>query len=327
MNMVHISTFGGEFMPQRETLSDKLDLSLLHMFRIIVEEKSFSQAAIRLNLTQSAVSHGLKRLEEQVGVTLLERGSRPFSLTDHGMLLWDTANRVYGEVVKLDNALNRNEQSLAGTVYLLIVSRIVSDAFDEFLAQFHQRYPKVKVTLETLPSSEILKRINQNIGALGLCLCRQEMKNIQRILLIPEDYALYCGKHHPLFNQENITLDDLRNQNVVAFFSEQWKDALSPLAMFRDEKQFTGEVVAFTNNFDEMKRLLYAGYGIGCLPCLAVAKDVRSGHLRELPSGTAIADIPIYLTWNTQRKLKPVEEVFVKALCEAFKVESPAFDD
>ncbi|MCC8194330.1 MAG: LysR family transcriptional regulator, partial [Deltaproteobacteria bacterium] len=96
----------------------------------------------------------------------------------------------------------------------------------------------------------------------------------------------------------------------------------SPLAMFRDEKQFTGEVVAFTNNFDEMKRLLYAGYGIGCLPDKSVAEDVRAGRLRQLPSGAGIADIPIYLVWNTQRKRKPVEDIFIDGLCEAFAVDA-----
>ncbi|SBV98181.1 Transcriptional regulator, LysR family [uncultured delta proteobacterium] len=309
-------------MPRRKALPDKLDLSLLHMFRVIVEEKSISRAAIRLNLTQSAVSHGLKRLEEQMGVLLIERGNRPFNLTEQGVLLQETANRVYGEVLRLDNALSRNEQSLAGTLYLLVVSRIVSETFDEFLAAFRQRYPRIKITVEMLPSSEILKRINQNVGALGLCLCRHEMKNIRRVLLIPERYSLYCGKHHRLFKQKNIKMQDLLSQDFVAFFSEQWGDALSPLAVFRDEKQFTGEVVAFTNNLDEMKRLLYAGYGIGCLADNAVAEDVRAGRLRQLPSGAGIADIPIYLAWNTLRKLKPVEEVFIEGLYEAFAVDA-----
>ena len=309
-------------MPQRKGLPDKLDLSLLHMFRVIVEEKSISRAAIRLNLTQSAVSHGLKRLEEQLGVLLIERGNRPFNLTEQGLLLQEAANRIYSEVIRLDNALNSDEQSLAGTLYLLIVSRIVSDTFDEYLAVFRQRFPRIKITVEMLPSSEILKRINRNVGALGLCLCRQEVKNIQRVLLIPERYSLYCGKHHPLFSQKNIRMQDLLAQDFVAFFSEQWGDALSPLAVFRDEKQFTGEVVAFTNNFDEMKRLLYAGYGIGCLADESVRPDVLAGRLRQLPSGAGIADIPVYLVWNKHRKLKPVEEVFIEGLYEAFSVDA-----
>ena len=307
-------------MPQQETLPDRLDLSLLHMFRIIVEEKNLSRAALRLNLTQSAVSHGLKRLEKQIGVTLIERGSRPFTLTEQGTLLQDTANRVYGEVLKLDHVLNRNEQSIAGTVHLLVVSRIVSDLFDEYLARFRQRHPKIKITVETLPSSEILKRIDQNVGALGLGLCRQEMKNIRRIMLIPESYSLYCGRNHPLFNRENVTLQTLLDQDFVAFFSEQWGEALSPLAVFRDEKQFTGEVVASTNNFDEMKRLVAAGYGIGCLPDTAMEEDVLAGRLRQLPAGAGIADIPIYLLWNVHRRLKPAEDIFIKGLCETFSV-------
>ena len=312
---------GGMRMLHRKTLADKLDLSLLHMFRIIVEEKSISRAAIRLNLTQSAVSHGLKRLEEQAGVLLIERGNRRFDLTEQGLIMQETANRIYAEIARLDHTLNNNEESLTGTVNLLVVSRIVSDIFDEFLAAFRKRFPRVKLTAEMLPSSEILKRVSQNTAVIGLCLCRQEMKNIARIYLIPERYSLYCGRHHPLFSQKEITLQDLQNQDYVTFFSEQWGEALSPLAVFRDEKQFTGEIVALTNNFDEMKRLLYAGYGIGCLQDHCVRQDVRAGRLRRLTSDGGIADIPVYLVWNTQRKLKPVEEAFIEGLREAFSVE------
>lgn len=310
-------------MLHKKTLADKLDLSLLHMFRVIVEEKSFSRAAIRLNLTQSAVSHGLKRLEEQTGVQLIERGNRRFNLTEQGLVLKETADRVHGEIVRLDNSLNHGDESLTGTLNLLVVSRIESDIFDEFFADFHRRSPRVKITVEMLPSSEILKRVSQNTAAIGLCLCRQEIKNISRLLLIPERYSLYCGRHHPLFAQQTITLQDLQNQDYVTFFSEQWGDALSPLAVFRDEKQFTGEVVALTNNFDEMKRLLYAGYGVGCLADHAVRADVQAGRLRRLTSGGGIADIPVYLVWNTLRKLKPVEDVFIMGLHEAFSMEPP----
>jgi DNA-binding transcriptional LysR family regulator len=192
--------------------------------------------------------------------------------------------------------------------------------FDDFLVRFRQDFPLVKLHVEMLSSTAILKQIEQNSAALGLALSRQETKDIKRIELIPESYSLYCGKHHPLFSQKHISKDQLLTQNFVSFFSENLGGVLSPLAVFRDEQQFKGEIIASSNNFDEIKRLLYAGYGIGCLPDNTVERDVQSGDLRRLPLENTIARIPIYLVWSMRRKLKPVEKAFIEGLLKAFDI-------
>ncbi|GHV54692.1 LysR family transcriptional regulator [Deltaproteobacteria bacterium] len=308
-------------MPKKNTLLSTLDWNLLETFRVIVEEGSISRAALHLKLTQSAVSHSLRRLEAQVEKRLLDRAYRHFQLTAHGRLIYEAASRIYREIISLDDSLGSEDISLTGTLRLLVLSRIVSPLFDDFLAQFRKDFPLVKLDMEMLPSTAILKQIQQNVAALGLALCRQEVKDIRRVLLIPEKYSLYCGKHHPLFAQKDITKEQLLTQNFVSFFTETLGDVLSPLAVFRDEQQFRGEVVASSNIFDEVKRMLYAGYGIGCLPDNAVEREVQSGDLRRLPLENTIAEIPIYLVWNARRKLKPVEKAFINNLITAFHVE------
>ncbi len=307
-------------MAHTKLLPEKLNWSLLYTFLVIAEEKSISLAAVRLNLTQSAVSHSLKRLETQVGVRLIERSHRRFSLTEQGLILHETASSIYSKITQLDSQLNRGGESISDTLTLWVLSRIVSDTFDEFLIRFRQHYPQIKINMEMLTSAEILQKIGKNASGIGLSLCRQEVKNINRIFLIPQRYGLYCGKYHPLFAKEHIRKSDLVSQNFVSFFSEQLGDALSPLAVFRDKQQFTGEVVASTNNLDEVKRLLYVGYGIGCLPDNAAKKDVLEGNLRRLPPEKGIVDVPIYIVWNQQRKLKPAEVAFIDSLQAAFNL-------
>ena len=307
-------------MPRHKHLTDRLDWSLLDTFRIIVEEGGISRAALRLRLTQSAVSHSLKRLETQIGVRLIDRSFRRFQLTGQGVVLFETATRIYREIVGLDNSLSVEEHTISGTLKLLVVSRVVSETFDDFLALFRQQYPQVKLNVEMLSSADILMQIEQNLAALGLAICREDAKSVHKVLLIPERYSLYCGKHHPLFAKESIRKQDLVSQNFVSWFSEQLGDTLSPLAVFRDAQRFTGSIVASTNNLDELKRLLYIGYGIGCLPDNAAKKDVLEGNLRRLPPEKGILDVPIYIVWNQQRKLKPAEKAFINGLCDAFNL-------
>ena len=302
-------------------LPEKVNWSLLHTFLVIVDKKSLSLAAGHLNLTQSAISHSLKRLEEQVGARLLERSYRHFSLTGQGQRLYDAALCMYQELGRLEGALGREESELSDTLHIMSLSRVVNDVFDEFLLRFRQRYPKVKMLMETQLSADILNKLNQKTNAVGITLCGRETKNLNRVLLLPQRYALYCGKHHPLFTKEKIRRQDLRKQNFVSWFSEQLGDVLSPLAVFREEEQFTGDVVAYINNIEELRRFIYLGYGIGCLPDYMARQDEKEGKLRRLPPDKGVVDVPIYLVWHKQRKLKPAEAVFVEEICAAFNQE------
>lgn len=310
-------------MAHQKAPADKLNWALLHVFLMICEERSLSLAAVRLNITQSAVSHSLKRLEEQVGVKLVERGQRRFAITDHGRVLYDLATKIYEGINEVGDVLKSEQSPLSGTLNLLVLSRMVSDTFDEFFIRFRKRYPKIKIQMEVLPSSEILRKIGQNFPAVGLSLCRQEMKNIQRTYLFPQRYCLFCGKNHPLFNKKRITKKDMAEQDFVSFFSDQLGDSLSPLSIFRDTQQFKGEIVASTNILDEVKRLIYFGYGIGCLPDLTTRQEVRDGMLRKLPPGKGIMDIPIYIVYGKQRRLKAIELAFIEELGAAFDAAPP----
>lgn len=305
-------------MPQYSPFPDTLTWSLLHMFLVIAEEKSISQAALRLNLTPSAVSHGLKRLEEQLGRQLANRHHRRFSLTGYGLQLQAAALDIYKRINTLGCALGQEESAVADTLHLLLLGTLVSDTFDTYLAQFRQRYPLVRVRVEMLLSSRILERIGRNEQAIGLSLCHKETETIQRELLIPQKYALYCGRNHPLFEQEKITKKDIISRDFVTIFSDYVGDSLSPLAVYREKHQFTGDIVASANCQDEAKRLIYAGYGIGFLAEDSARKDEAEGRLRRLPPLGGVANIPVYLVWSRQRIRKPVESIFMKGLLKAF---------
>ncbi|MDR3073865.1 MAG: substrate-binding domain-containing protein, partial [Deltaproteobacteria bacterium] len=91
-----------------------------------------------------------------------------------------------------------------------------------------------------------------------------------------------------------------------------------PLAVFRETGQFTGETVAYVNSIEELRRLIRNGFGLGCLPEHQARKDELEGNLRRLPPKKGIADVPIYLMWHKQRKLKPAELAFMEGLCATF---------
>lgn len=308
---------------RKKGMADRLNWGLLHTFLAIVEEKSLSKAALRLHLTQSAVSQSLKKLEQQVGQKLLHRSSQVFELTPVGEACYKVACSMYGEVAGINTDEDGGEESITGNIKLQIVSRIYNQRYNDFLASFQKRHPKVNFEVEVLKGVNIIHNLSQKVPAIGICLARHEMPNLNRIELYNQRYGLYCGFHHPLFNQEHIDLDDVRSQNFVAFQSEQIGDVLSPLAVFKDEHRFNGQISCYTNDMDEVVRMLYAGFGIGCLPRQLGSAAHLQHILRVLPPFDGVVNIPVYVMWHQARALSAAEQCFLQEIQEAKVHEQP----
>ncbi|QFU07961.1 HTH-type transcriptional regulator CynR [Rhodobacteraceae bacterium THAF1] len=127
-----------------------LDLTALRSFVTVAEVGGVTRAAGHLNLTQSAVSMQLKRLEESLGVALLDRSARTVALTPTGDQLLSYARRM---LVLNDEAVARmTDDAFEGEIVLGVPHDILYPAIPPFLAAFAQRYPRLRVRLLSLPT-------------------------------------------------------------------------------------------------------------------------------------------------------------------------------
>ena len=295
-------------------LNDRLDWNLLRTFRVIGQELSISRAAARLHLTQPAVSQALKRLEEQLGRNLIARRGPRFALTEVGEQIFELAGEIYGQMSQVSSVLEQPADEVIGKVRLLIISRIFSERFDDFLADFHRQHPRVDLDVDVMRSSDIVSALQEKTATLGLSLNRRPQPRLEQRLFLRQRYGFFCGKHHALFGQSNVAEGDLQRENFVSFTSDQIGGMLSPLTIFRDQKGFSGRIVASSPNLEEVRRLIIAGFGIGCLPEHVVAADVEAGRLWPLPPFDGIADVDIHLLWNREQRMSRAETIFLESL-------------
>ncbi|WP_337041403.1 LysR family transcriptional regulator, partial [Pseudomonas juntendi] len=198
-------------------LNDRLDWNLLRTFRVIGQELSISRAAARLHLTQPAVSQALKRLEEQLGRQLIARRGPRFVLTEMGEQLFQLAGEVYGQMSQIGSLLAQPTDELVGKVRLLMISRIVSDRFDDFLADFHRQHPRVDLEIDVMRSSDIVAALQEKTASAGLSLNRRAQPKLEQRLFLRPRYAVFFGKHHALFGPAE---GGLPRGNFVRFTSD-----------------------------------------------------------------------------------------------------------
>lgn len=148
-----------------------LDITALRSFVAVAETGGVTRASGFLNLTQSAVSMQLKRLEEALGLTLLDRSSRQIGLTAAGEQLLGYARRM---VEMNDDIVSRlTDQSYEGEITLGVPHDIVYPAIPTVLQQFNREYPRVKVQLVSSYTKVLKSQFNR--GECDLILTTEDM--------------------------------------------------------------------------------------------------------------------------------------------------------
>ncbi len=295
-----------------ERLGHQLDWNLLRTFMVIVQEQGLTRAAQRLGLTQPAVSQALKRLENQMGRSLIERGQGRFRVTEAGEIIYAEVLEIYGNISRFAVLMRDIREEISGHIRILLASRIQSLLFDALLERFHATHPQVTFRLDVMASADVHMAIQQKTGSLGLCLMREPPPLVEHALFARQIYRLYCGPRHHLFGRTGLTLGDLRSEGFVSFTSDQIGGVLSPLAVFRAQEGIESRIVGASVNLDEVRRMISVGLGIGPLPRHVAERDVRDGLLWPLPPEEGVAPVDIHLLWNPAAKMNRAERAFIE---------------
>ncbi|WP_448206744.1 LysR family transcriptional regulator [Azospirillum sp. sgz302134] len=299
-----------------DRLGQQLDWNLLRTFMVIVQEQGLTRAASRLHLTQPAISQALKRLEDQLGRSLIERGQGRFRVTEAGEVIYAEVLEIYGNISRFGVLVREIREEISGHIRILLASRIESPLFDRLLERFHATHPQVTFRLDVMASADIHTAVQQKTASLGICLMREPPPLIEHALFARQIFRFYCGPRHPLFGRRDVTLSDLRGERFVSFTSDQIGGVLSPLTVFRAQEGIESRIVGASVNLEEVRRMIVAGLGIGPLPQHVAERDVRDGLLWPLPPGEGVAPVDLHLLWNAGSKLNRAERAFIET-CRA----------
>lgn len=293
--------------PYEQRFPWNLDWNLLRTFMVVIEQRGVSKAADFLGLKQPTISSALKRLEETVGHTLVERKPNRFRLTQAGTILYAECSAIFGTVSQLPALLESREEEVSGHVSIVLASHVVSSHFDGVLETFARANPKVTYSMAVAESAEVVNRIRQNRASFGVCLLKKMPENLDARVLFREFFGLFCGPKHRLFGRETIRKSDLNGEPSVSFETEIEGGALDSVARLREQVGLAPSLRGVSSNLLEIRRMIIANIGIGALPIHVAEREVRSGQLRQLPPYKNLPAADIYLLTNPKRKMSPPE--------------------
>lgn len=185
-----------------------MDIRQLHYFKEIVKQGSISKAAEVLHIAQPPLSQLLKKLETELGTTLIHRYRQKWELTETGELLYRSATQMIMQMEAVKEQIQEIEQGTAGTMRIG-VSTAYSNMLIDYIIKYREQYPNVKISIINSNSEEILKRLEQREIDVALLLRtnkseQYKMKILKRqpyVVIIPTSWASSFPSKYTTFEQ------------------------------------------------------------------------------------------------------------------------------
>ena len=312
--------------PARPTAPPRADLSnwgLLRMFHFVADSGSITGAARRLSVSQPSVSAALQRLESQVGQKLVNRNSRQFVLTAPGQVLFAETTRMFRAAARAEALLAQQTSGLTGEVHVQTVTGGRSLVFDETLRLMHQRHPGVSFRIDIASSRQIIRNVVDRVVPFGICLMLRPYSGLDCHLILRAEYGIFCGREHPLWGRQDVTLEDLRHTPFIDFACSAEGSVPEPYLILRTATGLGENTVGVSTDIAEIIRMISVGLGVGILPLPAAAPAVQSGTLWRLVAGKVRLEADLFLVTNPGARLTETQRAFLATFSQVLARTDP----
>ncbi|ABX42792.1 LysR family transcriptional regulator [Lachnoclostridium phytofermentans] len=234
-----------------------MDLKQLQYFVTVVEEGNISKAAAKLHLTQPPLSTQLKCLENELSVTLFERGSRKIELTQEGKILYARAQSIL-ELTELSKKelLDYSCGSL-GTLHIGIVSSVVDSFLYNLMPDFHKQYKEIRYDLFEGNTYEQIQKLRNNLIELAIVRTPYQAEDLSTLVLKKESMMAFGHKRY--FQQMDIK--SLLQQPLILY--RRWEKIIYDLC---HSYSITPNIFCMNDDARTTVSLANEGYGIGIIP-------------------------------------------------------------
>lgn len=273
-----------------------VDLLRIETFIHAAEHLNFSEAARILHLSQPTVSHHIKNLEKELGVTLFERQGVSISLTDAGRLLLPWARRMLRNSIEMQGMMESLKEGIAGNLQIACSTTAGKYVLPQLAARFSIRNPNIHTRLLRCTPISVVPNLLEKEANLGVVSYEIPSKEIEIQEFFKDRIVFIVPKNHPFISRSSIQPEELLNEPVMMreTTSGTRKIVLSELAKFDislDDLNTFMEI----GNAEAIVRTVAAGYGVSFISKLAAACALDRGHVVSLPIDGLNLERKIYM--------------------------------
>lgn len=273
-----------------------MEFRQLEMFVALVEAGSIQRAAERVFRTQPAVSMSIRKLEEELGVSIFNRSDRNPAPTEVGRLLYDYATRLLAARDEAVVAVDGFARAERGHLRIGASESISHHLLPDVLSAFHDAHPGLTVEIACRSSRLLARDLRERRLDVALLASEPDEDGVEAEQLMRDELVLIVAPDHRLAHRNHVSIADLADESVIVEgLSTPTGRAVSEAFAEHDTALQIG---IESTTIETIKRVVALRLGVGFVPRLTIGDELRRGELAVV----AIADFAFARTlWIARR--------------------------
>jgi LysR family hydrogen peroxide-inducible transcriptional activator len=299
-----------------------MNFRALQYFVKLAELKHFSKAAEACFVSQPTLSTQIRKLEEELGVSLVERAPRHVMLTPIGEDIAHRARHVLRDIEHIRTAARRSKNPATGTIKLGIFPTLAPYLLPHVIPGIREKFPELKLQLAEEKTEDILKMLDQGRLDAGLLALPVDDPGLEMEILFEEPFVTAMPANHPLSDKKTICLKDLEGEELLLL---EEGHCLREHALAVCEMAGAHERVDFhATSMETLRQMVATNAGVTLMPVLAVKPPIpKTDNIAIRPFVTPAPSRTIVLVWRGSSPLGK----FLRQLAESLKVKPKSLLD
>jgi DNA-binding transcriptional LysR family regulator len=289
-----------------------MELTQLEFFMMVVEEGSFSKAAVRVYRTQPAVSIAIRRLEEEIGAPLFDRSQKTPTLTDAGELVYDYARRILALRDQAQNVVSELRLVQRGRVRIGANESTSLYLLPHLILEFREQHPNVKVEIYRHVSERLPREVLDRNVDFALLAYEPVDSDLESFPILQDELVLVLYPDHPLAKRESLSIEQLGKESFLAHnvktasrqkVIEAFTQAHTPL-----------NIILELATVETIKRFVQLKIGLAFVPHMCVREELERGTLATVPVQGLTYVRTLWVTHRSQITFSHAAAAFLEVL-------------
>lgn len=296
-----------------------MTLTELKYIVAVAREKHFGHAAEACFVAQPTLSVAIKKLEDELGVVIFERGGSEISMTPLGAQIVAQAERVLEQTAAIKEIAKQNKDPLAGPLRLGVIYTIAPYLLPSLVKTMIERVPQMPLVLQENFTARLIELLRQ--GELDAAIMALPFPD-QGLMVLPlydEPFVVAVPKHHEWAERKSINAEELKVETMLLLGSGHcFRDQVLEVCPEMSRYSTSGDGIARTfegSSLETIRHMVASGIGITVLPQASVPDmQAKDGMLRYVPFSAPGPSRRVVLAWRKSFTRRPAIEAIRQAV-------------
>lgn len=295
-------------------MSQTIDSRQILAFCTLVQTGSFTETARQLNLTQSAISHSVKNLEEDLECQLVTRAGRKIHITEDGEEFYRNAQAILHQMESARDRIRERVNWGRGRLRVGASTTACQHLLPKVLREFGESFPYCAISIFPADTPKLIELVRRYEIDVAIVIDTGKMTDISMLPLFSDELVLVTSPIHPFVKKGSVQMDQIAQQRLVLY--NQSSHTFRLIENFFRRNNLALRNYIELGSMEAIKELIKINYGISFLAGWIVENEINRRSLIRIDLGRRKLKRQWGICYASDRKLSITEETFI-GLCES----------